>query len=235
MNTEKIAYWFFRLNGCFTFENFIVHPDEYGPQRTDADLISLRFKHRQELRTSEHPMEDHPFFQGQENYASVFFVEVKKGECSLNGPWRNPDKRNLQCVLNALGFIAETDIDEVSRALYQDYKYVYREDISIGFAMIGQRQSIRRDWQHIPQLTWNEILHWMYYRYVTYAEQKASNRQWDEAGKKLYRSATRRFEKDENGFVEHWLRQVQIIVDKPLEKKEKGKRTKSQRMNNKNK
>jgi len=27
MDPEKIAYWFFRLNGCFTFENLIVHPD----------------------------------------------------------------------------------------------------------------------------------------------------------------------------------------------------------------
>jgi hypothetical protein len=25
--TEKVAYWFFRLNGCLTIENFVVHPD----------------------------------------------------------------------------------------------------------------------------------------------------------------------------------------------------------------
>ena len=27
LNSERVAYWFFRLNGCLTIENFIVHPD----------------------------------------------------------------------------------------------------------------------------------------------------------------------------------------------------------------
>ena len=30
--TEQVAYWFFRLNGCFTFVNFVVHPDGPGGQ-----------------------------------------------------------------------------------------------------------------------------------------------------------------------------------------------------------
>jgi hypothetical protein len=27
--TEKVAYWYFLLNGCLTIENFVVHP-EFG-------------------------------------------------------------------------------------------------------------------------------------------------------------------------------------------------------------
>lgn len=45
---ERLAYWYFRLNGFLTTENFIVHPDEGKDQRTDADLLAVRFQHRAE-------------------------------------------------------------------------------------------------------------------------------------------------------------------------------------------
>jgi len=209
MNAEKLAYWFFRLNGCFTFENFIVHPDDRGAQRTDADIIALRFLHRQELRTSDRPMEDHPLFQGQEKYASVLFVEVKKGECSLNGPWRNPEKKNLQRVLNAMGLVHEVDIEAACTAMYGDFKFS-QDNMAMSFAMVGRRSSSTRDWSNIPQLTWDEILRWMHSRYVAYADQKASNTQWDSAGQQLYRLAARQYLDDEDGYVNYWLREARI-------------------------
>ena len=43
MNPETIAYWFFRLNGCATITNFVVHPDRRGSQRTDVDVLAVRF------------------------------------------------------------------------------------------------------------------------------------------------------------------------------------------------
>ena len=52
MLTEDLVYWFFRLNGCLTMENFIVHPDTAGPPETDADLIAVRFPHRRETADS---------------------------------------------------------------------------------------------------------------------------------------------------------------------------------------
>ncbi len=39
LNPEQTAYWYFRLNGFFTIQNFIVHPDIGGRQHTDADII----------------------------------------------------------------------------------------------------------------------------------------------------------------------------------------------------
>jgi hypothetical protein len=40
ISPESVAYWFFRLNGCLTIVNFVVHPDlaredEPRSQRTD--------------------------------------------------------------------------------------------------------------------------------------------------------------------------------------------------------
>jgi hypothetical protein len=51
MNPEKIAYWFFRLNGCATITNFVVHPDRRGSQRTDVDVLAVRFPYWHEILT----------------------------------------------------------------------------------------------------------------------------------------------------------------------------------------
>jgi hypothetical protein len=48
LDPEKVAYWYFRLNGFFQIENFVVHPARRGGQRTDADLLTVRFPHRAE-------------------------------------------------------------------------------------------------------------------------------------------------------------------------------------------
>ena len=41
LDPEKVAYWYFRLNGYFQIENFVVHPPGRGGQRTDADPRDL--------------------------------------------------------------------------------------------------------------------------------------------------------------------------------------------------
>jgi hypothetical protein len=46
LSSERVASWFFRLNGCLTIDNFILHPDFINPsgrQRTDADVLGVRF------------------------------------------------------------------------------------------------------------------------------------------------------------------------------------------------
>lgn len=191
---DKIAYWFFRLNGCFTFENFIVHPDGRGSQKTEIDIIALRFPHRQELRTSDHPMEDYQLFQSQEKYASVFFVEFKRNRGSINPAWRNP--QNMQSILNAIGVLDNKDIKTASEALCRDYRFSQKE-VSFSFVKVGKTCSSNHD---IPLLTWDKILRWMYSRYVDYKEQKADHEQWDGVGTDLYELA---MEKSEDDFVRH--------------------------------
>jgi len=49
--SERLALWFLRLNGFMTIPNFIVHPEgprEDGayPQRTDVDVLDVRFPFR---------------------------------------------------------------------------------------------------------------------------------------------------------------------------------------------
>ena len=62
INPEHLAYWYFRLNGFMTTVNFVVHPDEGCEQRTEVDLLGVRFPHRAELLSQPMP-DDTPFIQ----------------------------------------------------------------------------------------------------------------------------------------------------------------------------
>ena len=49
---DAVAEWFLRLNGFFTVVNFVIHPiepNEASLQRTDADVVGVRFPYRQEI------------------------------------------------------------------------------------------------------------------------------------------------------------------------------------------
>ena len=209
MNAEKLAYWFFRLNGCFTFENFIVHPDRRGAQETDADLIALRFQHRSELHTSNTPMQDHPLFTEQPKLINVFLVEAKRGACSINGPWKKPKRRNLQRVLFAMGFVPKNRVDEVANHLYEHLSYT--DDLmTIRFTAVGRERSKRGTVAKALQLTWHDILQWIHKRFNEYKAQKADHDQWDDSAKQLYDTATQEYPRDVNGFIEHWLSETQI-------------------------
>jgi len=214
VNPEKIAYWFFRLNGCFTFENFIVHPDEGGGQRTDADLIALRFLHRRELLTSSKPMQDHELFEKQKARISVFFVEVKAGECELNGPWTKPQRQDLKRVLNALGVVPQSRVEQVAADLYSELR-AHHDEMALQFVAVGRTPSHRLRARGVPQLTWRDVLLWIYRRFNIYQEQKEDHRQWEEVGKKLFTTACKRREFRENpdAYVKHWLRQMGVRPD----------------------
>lgn len=211
MTPEKIAYWFFRLNGCFTFENFIVHPDRRGSQRTDADLIAVRLQHRRELYTAGNLMPDHTLFAAQTKLISAFFMEAKTGECALNGPWTDPGKENLQRVLYAMGFLPHQQVHEAAKQLYQ--RRCYCDDLmTIQFVAVGRQRSQRGAVAEAEQMTWEELLRWIHQRFRDYADQKAHHPQWDGSGRRLYRSAVHDFRHNAEGFVAHWLLEIQVAA-----------------------
>jgi hypothetical protein len=86
---ERLAYWYLRLNGFLTIENFIVHPEVGVDQRTDIDLMALRFPHRREAFRNYGGnvtwMKDDPRFASKK-IPFAAFVEVASGQCKLNGP-----------------------------------------------------------------------------------------------------------------------------------------------------
>src|SRR4051794_8796339 len=108
LDPEKVAYWYLRLNGFLQIENFVLHPSGRGSQRTDADLLAVRFPHRAEfLFDSLEPMHDDDMGLAlSKRLIDVVIVETKTNQpCSLNGPWTQKDHQNVNRVLAALGCI----------------------------------------------------------------------------------------------------------------------------------
>ena len=137
LKTEDVAYWFFRLNCCFTNVNFVVHPDSRGSQRTDADVLAVRFPHRCELITSGRRLSDHCAFEGS-RWIDLVIAEVKAGLCSINGPWTCRGKGNLNRALYAMGVFERTYADKVAEALYDPHCiYQLRTRVRM-FAVGGQ-------------------------------------------------------------------------------------------------
>ena len=207
MNPETIAYWFFRLNGCATITNFVVHPDQRGSQRTDVDVLAVRFPHRAELWTSGEPMPDHPVFHS-DGRIDMIFAEVKHGLCRLNGPWTNPSDENMQRVLFAVGAFNLPRVVEVAQALYHQ-AFFADDTYRVRLFAVGERKN-----DAIPpaavQLTWDEILMFIFERFTSYRAQKAHHSQWDRTGTRLYDLASRQTREE---FVETVRARMQAHVD----------------------
>lgn len=187
INPELVAYWFFRLNGCTTISNFIVHPDHGSTsQRTDVDVLAVRFPFRTELLTSSEPMQDHEVFNS-ESKIDIVFAEVKHGKCRLNGPWTNPPDENIHRVLFALGAFESNHVSEVAHALYHEGHYI-NDLFRVRLIAIGMIKNAEI-FPDAVQLTWDDLIIFIYKRFTSYRTQKAHHNQWDPIGRTLYQIA----------------------------------------------
>lgn len=185
IDPEKLAYWYLRLNGFLTIENFVVHPDMGSQQCTDIDLIAARFPHRAELLKN--PMPDDDRIVLDPNRILIVLAEVKTGTCDLNSPWTNRDKSNIQRVLSAVGPFERKRVNAVSEELY-NHGWYENQDFAVFLCCFGQRknQDLYVQFPKMPQLIWDDILSFIHKRFREYEKQKCSHPQWDKTGKKLW-------------------------------------------------
>lgn len=186
--TEQIAYWFFRINGCLNIINFLVHHERRGYEGTDVDILAVRFPFRRELAWSHAPMEDHPIFDSS-GKVDIIICEVKSSLCDLNGPWTDPEKKNMDRVLSAIGAFPKEKVREVADALYSQKIYegmVHR----VRLFAVGERTNTSLS-DSVAQLTWEEMLTFIYERFRKYSDEKAQHSQWDRTGYRLFRKMKR--------------------------------------------
>lgn len=188
-----------RLNGFLLLENFIVHPTplQGKSQRTDADVFGVRFPFRRELSFADD--QEHLRFDG----AKPCFViaEVKIGNCDLNGPWTKPEKENMQYVLRAIGAFEASKIDEVARSLYQTFRYEDNDKIACLLSIGKERNAQFEVASYKPlQITFAEILEFIFLRFTQYQDRKNDHQQWDPVGHRLWQEA-RQFKHDKQGFI----------------------------------
>ncbi len=209
--SERLAFWFLRLNGFLTIPNFIVHPEgprEDGayPQQTDVDVLGVRFPFRAENRYR--PMPDFPLFT-EEHRPMVVLSEVKTGQCGLNGPWTRRDSQNMQKVLSAGGFRPANQVNEIAGALYENGLWE-DEEIVIRIVCFGGRHNagLARSHPAVQQLLWREhVLPFIYQRFDQYKLEKQMHHQWDDDAKELFAEAGRSPGND----GAHFLHSVEVV------------------------
>lgn len=195
MTAARIAYWYFRLNGFLNIENFVVHPSiqEFRVQpgqRTEADLYGVRFPHRCEL-----DMKDDDAFEGVRTKPLFVIAEITRGQCKLNGPWINAERKNMEYVLGAIGPIPPDLQAEVATSLYEHCIYPHGEGNECEFRLIavGKEPSaeLQKKYPDLMQITLVSMLKFMHKRFMTYRAQKADHSQWDKFGQSLWDEAGR--------------------------------------------
>ena len=190
LSPEKVAYWYFRLNGFLQIENFVVHPGGRGGQRTDADLLAVRFPHRAEflLDNPDQPMQDDiEALALSPHLIDVVIAEVKTNQpCTLNGPWTLEDRQNVHRVLAAIGCLPQERIDTAARDIYRDGHHE-GEGLRVRLIAVGRDRNVDLENSHprVVQLTWLQILHFIWDRFDKYRRQKRQVDQWEMQGRYL--------------------------------------------------
>lgn len=198
---ERVAYWYFRLNGFFQIENFVVHPKLSGPQRTDADLIGVRFPYRAE-RLIDNPtdlmLDDIDRLKLSDHRVDVVIAEIKTGRCDLNGPWTNDEDQNIHRVLAAIGCLPRNEIEAAANALYTTALFDDQQYLRVRLILIGREANtkIAKKYAGITQVTWTEVLSFIWRRFDRYRRQKAQVDQWDATGLQIKAVARCKNEKD---------------------------------------
>ena len=197
IKSEKIAYWYFRLNGFLTIPNFVVHPDWGRGQRTDVDILGVRFPYRAELL--ENPMLDDEVFTKIKDKPYIIIAEVKSQTCNLNGPWTRREEKNMDRVLRAIGSFTNEVLEEVALKLYDEG--IYKNELYyLSLFCVGNQinRDLQRKYPNVPQITWDNILSFIYNRFEKYKDPKSAHTQWDSTGQQLWNNFLRC--KDENEF-----------------------------------
>ena len=191
ISSDRLAYWYLRLNGFLTIENFIVHPERGTDQRTDADIIGVRFPYRAELGP-DNPMEDDRLIPLQTKRPLLIIAEVKLGICSLNGPWTRRTDENMQRVLRSIGACPEDETEQAAAALYEDAAYSAR-CVDIRLACFGRARNadLAKRYADLLQVTWADALRFVHGRFRRHRHQKKSHGQWKKDGKYLWDTAMR--------------------------------------------
>jgi len=221
LDPEKVAFWYFRLNGFFQIENFVIHPERRGSQRTDADLLAVRFPHRAE-RLFDNPndimADDEHRLALSQDLIDVLIAEVKTNDpCTLNGPWTRHDRQNVHRVLAATGCLPPGCIEQAAADIYRAGVHLSDLGLRIRLVAVGRNRSddLAADYPNVTQLIWADILAFIWARFHRYRQQKTQVDQWDLQGRKIKRLADR--SGDAEGFIEQALYLMGVRNDDPVQ------------------
>ena len=177
---EDIAYWYMRLNGFLSLQNFVIHDDINSNVRTEIDVVGSRLKFRCENLSE--PMVDDPLICDSPSFLKVIFAEVKRGKPEVNEAWKKPE--NLAKMVRAIGCAKETKVEIVVQNLLTKGRHISDDkSIDCQIAIFAESHYVgKRD---LCRISWKQSLNFIYGRLQKYSVQKMNTSQWPAAGKKL--------------------------------------------------
>jgi hypothetical protein len=202
---DSLAEWFLRLNGFFTVLNFVVHPASTAEgtlQRTDADVLGVRFPDRREV-VGGVALRDHTLFANSARTQMVI-AEVTAGTCKLNGPWTRSEDQNVDHVIRSMGCVRDEEVSSLSRALYRTGHFESGH-FAATLICFGTRVSSRLP-ESVNQITWAEVFGFVYDRYQEFWRAKLQHQQWPPVGRLLWDRSVRR-QRDE------YIHDMQVFYD----------------------
>jgi hypothetical protein len=183
------------LNGFFQIENFVVHPERRGGQRTDADLVAIRFPFRAE-RLFDDPndimADDVQRLALSGDLIDSVITEVKTNQpCTLNGPWTQQARQNVHRVLAFIGCLPPDRIERAAADIYVAGFHCSDVQLRIRLVAVGRDRSeeLATAYPEVTQLIWTEMLAFIWDRFHRYRQQKTQVDQWDSEGRKIKRLA----------------------------------------------
>lgn len=185
ITTERLTYWYFRLNGFLGNDNYIIHRRlRDSNHATEIDYLGVRFVHRKELYNTDlnEWMKDDSnselFKYYQKDKIFICLVESKRGQPLINQSWTN-NPENLIRILQTLGIISFKHHPKVVKRL-KEHGYCTINRFYITFIAVGsttERSYI--PFENIPIISWNEVLSFIYERFRDNRKVKAHLQEWE--------------------------------------------------------
>ena len=205
INTERLAYWYFRLNGFVGNESYIVLRGRNNSNHaTDIDYLGVRFPHRKELYENKNNwMKDDEnsklFKYLPKGKLFICLAEIKQGTPYFNDSWTNESLKTLEQLLLSLGCISIRNIPKVVKQLHKKgFCNIYKNYIS--FVAVGDSNTSEKiPYNRIPIISWEEILFFIYNRFKDYKLEKSNLNEWSNFSEaKQLKEAAMKF----NSFIE---------------------------------
>jgi hypothetical protein len=139
------------------------------------------------------------------DWIDIIIAEVKGSRCVLNGPWTRREDRNVQRVVAAIGCLPRDQIEQAAADIYRAGVHLSKLGVRIRLVAVGRERSegLSADYPGVVQLTWEEVLMFIWNRLRRYRRQKTQVNQWDEQGKTIKRLADK--SRDAKTFIERTL------------------------------
>ncbi|UZQ83665.1 hypothetical protein [Thermoanaerobacter sp. RKWS2] len=175
-----MTYWYFRLNGFFLLQNYVLHNIGEGEERgtADSDLLAIRFPYvYEEIGGQSNDWDREKFSEWGFDIEKVnlaLIVEVKSGEnVKRSEIEKSFSSKRLKTALYRFGIFPRDDVQRIHENLVEQ-KYVKESSWIIAKVLVTEKtREIKKTWL---DLSLDEIDKFIHKRIRSYLHDKYADR-----------------------------------------------------------